>query len=176
MKRALISGPLTMPRGLVLAAIVALFAAALLLAIATWRAVRLDPVPGAVPVIAPAGPEQAFVSPASARPPRTSLHVLDNDPFRADRELPGARSVVASQAAGSVVQTVAPDAIRLLGTVVRPPGASFVVYQLPSEVPRTVRVGESVGGMTLVEVAPGRATFRAQTGALVELSLNKPGS
>src|SRR5688572_31646852 len=115
MTRALISRPLAMPRGLVLAAIVALFAAALLLAIATWRAVRLDPVPGAVPVIAPAGAEQAFLSPASARPPRRSLRVLDNDPFRADRELPGARSVGASYAAGSIVPTVASDAVRLLG-------------------------------------------------------------
>lgn len=159
-----------------LVASIALIATSAFAGIAAWRAVRLEPIPAAVPRRAPAESESALASPASARLARTRAPVLDNDPFNADRELPGTRSVVASQAAGSVVRAVPPEAVRLLGTVLRPTGRSFAIYQLPSEVPKTVRIGESVGGMTLVEVAPGRATFRAQTGALVELSLSKPGS
>ena len=168
--------PKSGPRGLALGAILALISTSAVAATASWRAMRLEPIPAAVPLAASPAAQRVLASPASARPARTRPPVLDNDPFHADRELPGARSVVASGAGRAVAPTVPPDAVRLLGTVLRPAGTSFVVYQLPSELPKTVRVGESVGGMTLVDVAPGRATFRAQTGSLVELSLSKPGS
>ena len=175
MTRTMQRRPNSRPRGVALGAIVALASTSAVAVTAAWRAVRLEPIPAAVPLPAPAE-ASVLASPASARPARTRPPVLDNDPFKADRELPGARSVVASEVRGAVVQTVPPDAVRLLGTVLRPTGTSFVVYQLPSELPKTVRVGESVGGMTLIAVAPGRATFRAQSGSLVELSLSKPGS
>ena len=164
------------PRGLALAAIVALVSASAVAASAAWRAMRLEPIPAAMPLPARAEAQRVLALPTSGRLARTRPPVLDNDPFHPDRELPGARSVVASEARGAVAQTVPPDAVRLIGTVLRPTGTSFVIYQLPSELPKTVRIGESVGGMTLVDVAPGRATFRAQTGSLVELSLSKPGS
>lgn len=168
--------PKSGPRGLALGAILALISTSVVAATAAWRAMRLEPIPAAVPLPGSPAAQRVLALPASARPARTRPPVLDNDPFHADRQLPGARSVVTSGSGRAVVPTVPPEAVRLLGTVLRPAGTSFVVYQLPSELPKTVRVGESVGGMTLVDVAPGRATFRAQTGSLVELSLSKPGS
>lgn len=165
-----------MPTGFRLAARLALGVSIAIVTIASWRAVRLDALPAATTWTAPVSSDGALTSPAFARSPGSESLALDNDPFSADRELTSARGPVTSQAAGSVVPTLPPEAVRLLGTVVRPEGRNFVVYQLPSEVPRTVRVGESVGGMTLINVLPGRATFRAHGGALVELTLTKPGS
>ena len=164
------------PTSLTLVAMVALISATTVAAIAVWRAVHLEEVPAAAARPDASWSNSVFAASASARPAGEGAPVLDNDPFSADRELAVSRAVVASQAAGSVVPTLPPEALRLLGTVLRPEGRSFVVYQLPSEVPRTAHVGESVGGMTLVNVAPGRATFRAHTGALVDLSLRRPGS
>ncbi|HEU5186688.1 MAG TPA: hypothetical protein VFU01_19100 [Gemmatimonadaceae bacterium] len=175
MPRTAMSRPFSMPTGLSLAALVAFSSATLVAGIATWRAVRLDPLPTAdgSPVAVRA---ETLESMAIARSPRGDVRPIDNDPFSADRQLPAARARAVESYASAGAIAVPPEAVRLLGTVIRPGGKSFVVYQLPSEVPKTLRLGETVGGMTLADVAPGRATFRTQRGARVELSLAKAGS
>lgn len=175
MPRSARSRPFSVPTGLPLAALVAISSATLVVGIAAWRAVRLDPLPTAAGSTIAVSAE-TLASMAIVRSPHEDVRPIDNDPFSADRQLPAARArAVASYASAGAI-AVPPEAVRLLGTVIRPGGKSFVVYQLPSEVPKTLRLGESVGGMTLVDVAPGRATFRTQRGARVELSLAKAGS
>jgi hypothetical protein len=77
--------------------------------------------------------------------------------------------------AESAEPMLAPEMVRLVGTVVLPADRSFAIYQLPSQAPRTLRVGESVGGLRLEAITPGAAIFRAADGTRIELKLPRPG-
>ena len=150
--------------------------AAIALAVVTWRAVRLDPLPSALPgAPAASGASGAVVA---SRADEEDAVDIDNDPFRLDRQLPDPPEAEESTVpvADASEPVIVPEMIRLLGTVVLPGARSFVVYQLPSQVPRTLRLGESIGRLTLELVVPGRATFRAGDGTRVELQLPRPGS
>ena len=168
---------LATPAGLLLAANVLLAAACGAAAVTIWRAVHLDAMPAAVsPAPAPrgVGATLALHVPATA-----DSDALDNDPFSADRLLPERGDAAVDEpavVAANAPPPISPDAVRLIGTVVLPGTRSFAVYQLPSEVPKTVRVGESVGNLRLEAVMPGSAVFRAAGGARVEIHLIKPGS
>ena len=133
---------------------------------ATYRAVRLDPLPAPLLAASPEG--GAFATRAS--PSRAAAGELDNDPFDPERRLPEEEASV-DATAELLPLPVAPEAVRLLGTVVLPDGGGFAVYQLPSEVPKTVHIGETIGRLTLVGIEPGRAIFRAADGARVALEL-----
>jgi hypothetical protein len=153
------------------ASTVALAAAALVSAAASWNALRIDPLPSIEPSPPGAMPALDGLLAATQRDSTASAS-LESDPFSADRTLPDDAD------AGAVAEPVAvvPAAeVRLLGTVVR--GSSpFALCQLPSDAPRIVHVGERIGDLTLVSLDQGRATFHARTGAQVELTLFKPGS
>lgn len=157
------------------AALAALAAAAMTLGVATYRAARLDPLP--LPSVNGAATGAA---PMEGAPAGATVHVaagdaageMDNDPFDPERQLPQEAEAPAADAADEALPTpVPPAAVRVLGVVVLPEGGGFVVYQLPSEVPKTVRIGGSVGRLTLVGVEPGRAIFRASDGARIALDL-----
>jgi hypothetical protein len=147
--------------------------AALLFAGALWSALRIDPPPSIEP--SPPGAVLALdgVLPGTQRDSASSA-TLASDPFNADRTLPGEADGEVAAAPDSAASLPAAE-VRLLGTVVR--GSSpFALCQLASDAPRIVHVGERLGDFTLVSLDQGRATFRARTGAQVELSLSKPGS
>ena len=153
-------------------ALVALAAATLLAT--TWRAVRLDPLPAAAPANA-AAPGATFAERDANGDGMDAA--LDNDPFRADRQLPEpVEPETDAMPVADAAPSIAPESVRLLGTVVLAGNRSFAVYQLPSQVPRTLHVGESVGGLRLEAVVPGQATFRAADGTRIELHLPKPGA
>jgi hypothetical protein len=173
--------PPTLPARGPLAAAVALAASVALSAAALWSAVRLDPLPTAAPLAPPplltadtAGGARHRV--AAGDSGATGGDALDNDPFDPDRQLPEAYAAAdpAPEIAGPPPVPVA--VVRLLGTVVLPGGRSFAVYQLPSQAPQTLRVGERIGTLTLVAVEPGRAIFRDADGRRVELHLPKAGA
>jgi hypothetical protein len=166
---------LATPAGHVRAANVLLALAAATLVVAGWRAVRLDPLPAAT---APAAVMAANGAIASRGPRSASdQEELDNDPFRIDRQLPEMESPAdeAIAVADVAEPAIVPEMIRLLGTVVLPGARSFVIYQLPSQVPRTLRAGESIGRLRLESIVPGQAGFRAADGTRVTLQLPKPG-
>lgn len=147
--------------------------AALLFAIALWSALRIDPPPSIPP--SPPGAVLALdgLLPGTQRD-STNIASLASDPFNADRTLPGEADGEVVAAPDSAASAPPPE-VKLLGTVVR--GTSpFALCQLASDAPRIVHVGEKVGDLTLVSLDQGRATFRARTGAQVELSLSKQGS
>ena len=169
---------LATPVGHARAANALLGVAVLTFAVASWRAIHLDPLPTAAPD-APAMARTTLGDESRlTRVQATDAAALDNDPFRFDRLLPESESGAAPVM--SVIDAadppVAPETVRLLGTVVLPGERSFVIYQLPSQVPRSLRIGESVGRLRLETVVPGRAGFRAADGARVELQLPRPGS
>ena len=168
-----------LPPGRALTAVATLVLAAAAASVALVRASRLDPLPPAVPVAPSLLPDGGLWSrgagdgPPGPGAPTVDVE-LDNDPFDPERRLPGDYEVVEYVAAEP--PPMAAELVRLLGTVVLPNGGGFAVYQLPSEIPRTVRIGETVGTMTLVGVSPGQAVFRARDGSRVELHLSTPGT
>ena len=161
-----------LPNGGALASWIILGAATLMFAGALWSALRIAPPPGLEP-----SPPGAVVALDGLLPPDTqrdsaAAATLASDPFDPERSLPDR---VEESVAIDSTPSVPAAAVTLLGTVVR--GSSpFALCQLPSDVPRIVHVGEKVGDLTLVSLDQGRATFRARTGARVELSLSRPGS
>lgn len=151
-------------------ALLALAAATTTLGVATYRAARLDPLPP------PSIDGASHGTPIEGATPGATVHVatgeLDNDPFDPERQLPQEPEAATTDATDDALPPpVPPAAVRVLGVVVLPEGGGFVVYQLPSEVPKTVRIGGTVGRLTLVGVEPGRAIFRASDGARVALDL-----
>jgi hypothetical protein len=163
-----------LPRGLPLVADAALAAATLLFGVALWSALRIEPVSP----LAPAVQAGTLTLAGSARDPASaaaaSPHALASDPFSPGRRLrpdPSA-TITVTQAATPVV---APPTVRLLGTVMRG-DSGFAVCQVASDPPRTVRVGETLGELTLITLDQGRAIFRSANGTRVELSLTPPGT
>lgn len=163
-----------LPRGLPLAANITLAAAALLLGAALWSALHIAPLPPLAPstqggTLTLAGTSRDAVPTTGAGSP-----ALASDPFSPGRRLRAERSV--TRAVSRVATPVtAPATVRLLGTVMRG-GSGFAVCQLASEPPRTVRVGETLGELTLIALDQGRAIFRSANGTRVELSLTPPGT
>ena len=163
-----------LPHGLPLAANVALAVAALLLGAVLWSALRIAPLPQVTPstpagTLVLAGTSRDVLAATAASP-----HALASDPFSPGRRLrpePSVTRTVSRDAA----PVPAPPTIRLLGTVMRG-GSGFAVCQVASDPPRTVRVGETLGELTLITLDQGRAIFRAANGTRVELSLTPPGT
>lgn len=161
-----------LPRGLPLAANITLAAAALLFGAALWSALRIAPLPSVLSSTAPgtltlAGTSRAAVAAASE-------HALASDPFRPGRRLRAEPSVTRTVARVATPATES-TTVRLLGTVMRG-GSGFAVCQVASDPPRTVRVGETLGELTLITLDQGRAIFRSANGTRVELSLTPPGT
>lgn len=162
-----------LPNGLPLASLLALAAAAVLFGAALWSAVRIAPPPD-VDASRPGAP-LALDAPASDSARGGSPTVaLASDPFSADRSLPGEATADPPESTDTAAPAPAGE-VKLLGTVVRANG-SFALCQLPSDSPRIVHIGERLGDLTLISLDQGRATFRARSGAQVELSLSRPGT
>lgn len=144
-------------------------AAAVLLVLTTWRALHVDPLP------TPRGTALA-VTAGSSRPATSDpAPSLENDPFDPARAPIGTRPALANAVAAPEADADA-TVVQVLGTVVIGAHGGFAICQLPSELPRTVHVGESIGALTLERVAAGRVVFRTSTGERLELTVDKPES
>lgn len=130
-----------------------------------WRAVA--------PVETAAAPSAVF---AALEPSRRAGNATDVArlialaPFATDRtpDSPdhGARETAMADA---------PGALRLVGTVANG-DASFAVCRLGAARPRIVHVRDTVGGWTLEQVVPGKATFIDAARVRHELRLNNAGN
>jgi len=162
------------PHGLPLVANATLAAAALLLGAALWSALRIEPLPSVTPSTMDGTLTLAGTS-RDAIPATTAIaRVLASDPFSPGRRLRPEPSVTRT-VSRVATPAPAPPTVRLLGTVMRG-GSGFAVCQLASDPPRTVRVGETLGELTLITLDQGRAIFRSANGTRVELSLTPPGT
>lgn len=142
------------------------------------RAIVLEPLPSAVRSSEQTGrsiPERA----GGATPSRDVVtRAVAADPFRPDRRPPAEPFRMPGEAlpSDSVVESLAPaSAIQLIGTAVSD-GGGFVMCQLGSDPPRLVRVGQSIGGFTLLSVGRGRAAFRDRAGQALDLRVPKAGT
>jgi len=141
------------------------------------RALSVRPMP-APSVSEERVPQGGIYSPAAT--PSASLAVaVENDPFHPERRRPAERFRLPGEAEPSDTLAAgngAAASMRLLGTAVLAEGRGFAMYQAGAETPRLVRVGETVGELTLKRVDQGRAVFRTRAGRAIELRVPKAGS
>lgn len=155
--------------------VVVLAACVVLDGVALYRALRIEPLdaPGAE-----ARDRVATILPRIGRDTTAQADdTLPDDPFDPDRGGVVTQAGEVAPAAPVAAPVAAPEqVVALVGTVVRPDGGGIAVCQVGNQPPRVLRVGERIGGLTLLEVGQGRAAFRNQTGATVSLRLATPGA
>jgi hypothetical protein len=112
-------------------------------------------------------------APASRKPNAA----LTADPFRPERRpAPVPFRMPGEALAGTEADQPAPaQAIVLIGTAVAS-GGGFAMCQIGSEPARLVRLGERLAGYTLRSVGQGRATFRSESGQVIEVRVAKAGT
>jgi hypothetical protein len=106
-----------------------------------------------------------------------ALRAVARDPFHPERRAPVARYLLpedGAQATLSVRGSVRGEAIRLLGTVVSGASGGFVMCQIGREPPKTLHVGDTLGGLTLRRVERAAAEFTDGAGTVVLLRV--PGA
>ena len=156
-------------------ALIGLGASLLLCTITLARALITDALPAATQ-------QERGVAPTALASGELPSHTTSepdampsNDPFDAGRAsldlVPVENAPLTATAAPSAVL-----AIRLLGTVLLPNGASFAVCQLPSALPRTVHVGDSIGGLTVLSIDRGHVVLHTARGEKTEIDIVHPGS
>jgi hypothetical protein len=143
---------------------------------AAWsfrRAVLTDPLPSAAVV----GPWSAAAT-AGIRVPVTATKLADavgKDPFHPERRRPSQRFQLPGEAAPAV-SAASSELFKLIGTATMAEGKGFAMCQLGAEPPKLVRIGESIGDLTLKNVQPGRAVFVRSDGKRYEARVPKAGS
>jgi hypothetical protein len=147
--------------------------------VALWtlgRALSVRPMPE--PFVSEARRSQGSTDRPVATPSASLAAAVEGDPFHPERRRPAERFRLPGEAGPSDTLAAADGAasLRLLGTAVLAEGRGFAMYQAGAETPRLVRVGETVGELTLKRVEQGRAVFRTRAGRAVELRVPKAGS
>ncbi|MDP1858414.1 MAG: hypothetical protein Q8K82_07085 [Gemmatimonadaceae bacterium] len=107
------------------------------------------------------------------------LAAVEMDPFHPERRRPTSRFRLPGDVAlvGAPAATPSGDnSVRLLGTVLGAAGGSFAMCQRGAEPPRVVRVGQSIGELTLRQIEQGRAILTDANGERVELVVPKAGT
>lgn len=103
-----------------------------------------------------------------------ALRMVGADPFHPARSAPASRYLLPDAVDATTVSgpgALRPGAVRLLGTAVLGNGGGFVMAQLGSATPVTVRVGDEVGDLTLRSIRRGEAEFERRDGSLVVLGV-----
>jgi hypothetical protein len=132
-------------------------------------------------------PAPARVSPAAstatADPPvplatAQLAAAVGKDPFHPERRRPSLRFRFPGEGSPAAAAAAAPAAaaFKLIGTATMAEGRSFAMCQWGTEPPKLVRIGESVGDLTLKKVEPGRAVFLTAGGKRFEVQVPKAGS
>lgn len=146
----------------------ALAAAAGALAALAWnghRALREPPLP-APPEATPRGEPPAVPSPAGSLETAGIVAAVARDPFNPARRRPAGRYEFPGEAGSRDRLGVLPD-VRIRGLAARGGGRGLVALQVGDSSVRLLRVGESHGGLELMAVRPGGATFAAEDTTVV---------
>jgi hypothetical protein len=103
---------------------------------------------------------------------------VGKDPFHPERRRPSLRFRFPGEGSPSPATDSAPAAtvFKLIGTAIMPEGRGFAMCQWGAEPPKLVRIGETVGTLTLKKVEPGRAVFLTTGGKRFEVQVPKAGS
>jgi len=151
-------------------------AAAAVVGLTLWRVLTLEALPAPrAPTPAPEGTRAPVREPY---PAERVLSAADRDPFQPARRRPAlAFRLPGDVRASPRASRLAPDrpaAIRVIGTAVLPDGG-FALCQRAGGSPMLVRLGGTLGDLTLKAVGPGTATFLTAGGATLVVHVTKPG-
>lgn len=155
---------------LLVAAAVAVYAAAGVVSVEGVTAAASGDGAGLVvePVVPLAAPESVRV-----------LAAVDRDPFHPERRRPRERFRLPGERRTPPPRAPAPAALpstmQLTGTMVYGGGGGIAMLSERGRSTRMVRVGESVGNLTLERVTADEAVFRSPNGATVVVRVTRPG-
>lgn len=147
-------------------AIVVLVAAVALFAWSAARLLRADVLPAAQ-----RGDPFALPTVKLDPSPIVRRETPDDDLFASDRTPRDARYVLPDERV-AVAETPAPTPI-VLGTALATDGRSFVSARMPDGVPRSLRVGDTIGTYTLRSIGRRLVVFSRASGGRVEV---RPGT
>jgi hypothetical protein len=151
----------------------AFFVAVGLVAVAIFGAVAIEPIG---PIEGPARIAVDVVPRRTAglSEPAAAL-VADSDPFRPDRTRPARdpESMLPDEPAPGPVDTWN---VKLFGTVVLPDDRGVAMLRWSEEPARVVRIGQSIGPLTLRRVEPGSATLVADDGSETVVNVERGGT
>jgi hypothetical protein len=154
---------------------VAGFACVAGLSLLAWSVVGAVHAPPVAPQMGGVAVGRVNLPVAAARPlPGPGRAAVDADPFRTDRRRPPKRFTVPGTGAAPIVAAPAP-ALVLSGTVVYQDGGGLALLRVQGR-SAMVRVGETVGGLTLKSVAREVAVFARPGGGQLVLHVPKAGS
>jgi hypothetical protein len=151
-------------------------ASAVLVGWSLQRALLTDALPG--PARVSPIPGSTTVDPPVPLATATLAAAVGKDPFHPERRRPSLRFRFPGEGSPSTATEATPAtaAFKLIGTATMPEGRSFAMCQWGAEPPKLVRIGESVGNLTLKKVEPGRAVFLTAGGKRFEVQVPKAGS
>jgi hypothetical protein len=99
------------------------------------------------------------------------------DPFHPERRRPAMRFRLPGEGLPNAPDSAAvQQPFKLIGTAAMAEGRGFAMCQLGEDAPKLVRIGESLGGLTLKRVKPGSAVFLTAAGKRYEVQVPKAGS
>ncbi len=144
---------------------------------ALWRALVLEPLPAAR---AATGSDTVVAPPRRSAPATEQvLAAIEKDPFRADRRRPATAFRLQGEPGAShrraVPAPVVPATVRVIGTAVLPQGGGFAICQRSGGSPTLVRLGGTLGDLTLKAVEPGAATFLTAAGVTLVVRVAQSG-
>ncbi len=164
------------PRRLALSALGA-GGAAVAAGVALWRAFALEPLPAPRPAAAIL--DRPVMAAAALYTAERVLAAVEKDPFQPERRRPALRFRFPAEAVASHRRAAqGPDlsaAVRVIGTAVLPDGGGFAICQRSGGSPTLVRLGGTLGDLTLKAVEPGQATFVTPGGATLVVRVLKAG-
>ena len=98
------------------------------------------------------------------------------DPFRPDRSRAPMRFGLPHDDVNAQEPMPAAQEAELIGTVALPKGGGLAMLRWGTEPPRLFRIGQTMHGVTLTDVAPGRVTLLTASGATIVLRVARTGS
>lgn len=138
------------------------------LIVAITGAVRVQQVSAAPP--APSLPDSALRFVAAGEGVDIAGAVA-HDLFTDDRRAPAQRYRLPGEAEAAVREPVPPPTV--LGTAIGS-GDDFAICQLSGGQPRIVRVGQAIGGFTVLSIGRMRVVFRSAGGEHLSIDASKP--
>lgn len=102
------------------------------------------------------------------------LSPIADDPFHPTRTPPAKRYRLANAMAQSTSPLADERGLAVLGTVVGAQDSSFAICSVGNEPPKTIRVGDSIGGYRAETIERGRVVFLSPEGQRVAISANTP--
>jgi len=151
------------------------FGGAAMAGLTLWRVLTLEALPAPTPPAVEL--ERTSAAPRLPYSFEQVLAAVDRDPFQPARRRPALKFQLPEEVAARLASGVAADrpaGIRVIGTAVLPDGG-FALCQRAGGSPMLVRLGGTLGDLTLKAVDPGTATFLTASGATLIVHVVKPG-